>query len=568
MKLSTQVFASLVAALATLSQSAIATPSGRVMSQNAIDSYQLTGKQLSLPSKIELQPPSLVAQQSDICKPGTIPVRINAPDNATPAYSGKLQPGVNSGTRCIFFKDVSLSIKANSKSKTWLIIHGWLNNSESTEIKALALEVARQNPGDRVLMLDWGQAAMNGGNTQAGSDQASLGVYYAATWIRPIAEAVVDKLKSDYGLTEQEASQNLNIVGHSLGTLMAGEIGAVYSRMNPKGEKDNSGSPINTIIALDPASETSTALNLGGYDVDGRTPAYTFKGKNFLGASQRDPHPEAIDRPKRFSQVSRFSRAFVGAKSLAGNQEFASWAHESFQMDFGDKFDTGDEHGRVVQAFTNLISQHPFKQANSKNNFLDLNDMRVHNDCEDKGSSYFMKCNTVDGKHEGTVEVNSSNLPTLVKFTASSGEKQQIATTQSKPVATKPSTLPRVPVSFTPNQPSSLLKKTLISQFLLESPGINSGNWEENKPPFTFVEVDLNNDGKKETIVLYLKQKCNNRSCSVDIFRSGDKNKFYNLASEIYTSRNSLKMALLPTKSYGYQDLAVVLFSYKLGLTH
>lgn len=108
-------------------------------------------------------------------------------------------------------------------------------------------------------------------------------------------------------------------------------------------------------------------------------------------------------------------------------------------MDFGNKFDTGDEHGRVVQAFTNLVSQHPFKQANSKNNFLDLNDMRVHNDCEAKGSSYFMKCNTVDGKHEGTVEVNSSNLPTLVKFTTSSGVKQQIAATQSKPIANQPS---------------------------------------------------------------------------------------------------------------------------------
>jgi hypothetical protein len=138
MKSSTQIFTSLVAALATLSQSVIATPSSRAISQNAIDSYQLTGNKITLPSKIELQPLSLVAQQSDICKPGTIPVRINAPDNATPAYSGKLQPGVNSGTRCIFFKDVSLSVRANGKSKTWLIIHGWLNNSDTKEIKDLA----------------------------------------------------------------------------------------------------------------------------------------------------------------------------------------------------------------------------------------------------------------------------------------------------------------------------------------------------------------------------------------------------------------------------------------------
>jgi pimeloyl-ACP methyl ester carboxylesterase len=573
MKLSTQVFASLVAALATLSQSAIATPSSRVISQNAIDSYQLTGKKLSLPSKIELQPPSLIAQQSDICKAGTIPVRINAPDNATPAYSGKLQPGVNSGTRCIFFKDVSLSVRPNGKSKTWLVIHGWLNNSDTEDIKALALEVARQNPGDRVLMLDWGEAAMNGGNTTLGSDQASLGVYYAATWVRPIAEAVVDKLKSEYGLTEQEASQNLNIIGHSLGTLMAGEIGAVYSGMNPKGEKGDSSSPINSIIALDPPSETSTTYNLGGYDVDGRTPAYTFNGKNFLGASQRDAHPEAIDRPKKFSDVSRFSRAFVGAKSLAGNQEFASWAHESFQMDFGNRSDTGDEHGRVVKAFTKLIAEHPFKQPNSKNRFLDLSDMRAHNNCEAKGASYFMKCDTVDGKHEGTVEVNSSNTSTLVKFTTSSGEKQQIAATQWTPTPIKDKT-PRVtarfpdepssmPVSSTPRQLNPLLKKTIISRIFPEYPRIESDHWDNVKPPFSIAEVDLNNDGSKETIVLYRHRRCSNRSCSIDIFKFGNQKKSYNFISEIGTSRGWLEVALLPTKSRGWQDMAVRYFSYE-----
>jgi hypothetical protein len=66
MKLSTQVFASLVATLATLSQSAIATSSSLVMSQNAIDSHQLTGQKLSLPSKIEWRPLSLNRSTSSI----------------------------------------------------------------------------------------------------------------------------------------------------------------------------------------------------------------------------------------------------------------------------------------------------------------------------------------------------------------------------------------------------------------------------------------------------------------------------------------------------------------------
>jgi hypothetical protein len=68
MKSSIQIFASLVAALATLSQSAIATPRTRVMSQNAIDLYQLPIRKPQLPGKIELQLPSLIVQQLSLLK--------------------------------------------------------------------------------------------------------------------------------------------------------------------------------------------------------------------------------------------------------------------------------------------------------------------------------------------------------------------------------------------------------------------------------------------------------------------------------------------------------------------
>jgi hypothetical protein len=166
--------------------------------------------------------------------------------------------------------------------------------------------------------------------------------------------------------------------------------------------------------------------------MDGRTPAYTDKN----GSSQRYFYKQAIDRPKHFSRVSRFSRAFVGEKSLAGNQEYASWAHESFQMAFaGDEIretPPNSEHGKVVPTFINLISQHPFKQPNSNKSFLDLSDVRAHNNCISKGAIYFVKCNTIDGRHEGSISVDSSNLPTSVKFTTPAGKIQQIMATGAK----------------------------------------------------------------------------------------------------------------------------------------
>jgi hypothetical protein len=103
----------------------------------------------------------------------------------------------------------------------------------------------------------------------------------------------------------------------------------------------------------------------------------------------------------------------------------------------------------------------------------------------------------------------------------------------------------------------------IASRVLSGSPGINSGNWNDYKPPFSFTEVDLNNDGIKETIVLYRHRRCSNRSCLIDIFKSGNSKKSYNFISEIGTSRGWLEVALLSTKSRGWQDMAVRYFSYE-----
>ncbi|MEH1786756.1 MAG: hypothetical protein V7L23_14545 [Nostoc sp.] len=52
----------------------------------------------------------------------------------------------------------------------------------------------------------------------------------------------------------------------------------------------------------------------------------------------------------------------------------------------------------------------------------------------------------------------------------------------------------------TNNLPSSALKQAIVSKVTQSSPGIDSGNWDDYKPPFSFAQTDLNDDNKKETI--------------------------------------------------------------------
>jgi pimeloyl-ACP methyl ester carboxylesterase len=453
-----------------------------------------------------------IAQNQKQCPKGQFAVTVGAPNNNSPSFSGKLESGVDPMTRCIFFKDISINTSSSSKPKqTWLIIHGWLNNSNSNDIKGLANIVAQQKKGDRVLMLDWGEAAINKGENGSGDDgQKSIGVYYAASWIRPIAEAAVEQLRNKYGITIQEAPIKLNIIGHSLGTLMAAEIGDVYMGLT-KYEL-----PIKSIIALDPPSELSTngslTYDLGGYDVDGRTPAYTYKGKTIVW-SHRDLHPEAIDRPKRFDRVARFSRAFVGKKSLAGNQEFAGWAHESFQMDFGSITDTGDEHGRVVLTFANMISQHPFKQPKSKLDFLDLNDLISHSDCKQEG---FIKCNAYNKNHEGRIEVDANNRPTMVKFYQSgisnevsiAADTKAISAITSSPKPDLQSAVPTANASPNSQQPTcnaiiSQVKSQLSLQGYGEEVSIKKDNLHTGVPkkrPYnlTFTVLPSDDSGSRQ----------------------------------------------------------------------
>ncbi|MBD1879765.1 hypothetical protein [Coleofasciculus sp. FACHB-T130] len=342
------------------------------------------------------------------------PVTIKTSDGQSPSYAAAETAGakkngtrkdgskIDPGTRCIFFRTVQ---NPPNPKRTWLITHGWNNDSETPNIKSLAEEVARQNGGDRVLMLDWGEASYNKGYQQV-FEQSPRGVYYAATWIRPIAEVAVQELRNTYGISDGQASGSLNLIGHSLGSIMSAEIGSIYRQ------------GANTIIALDPPSEINTdgsvfnIENIGGYDVDGRTPAYSMgEGK------QRTPIiTQNVDRPKCFGNASeqaatsanctrtrtrlaQFSRAFVGKTSFAGNQKLAATADESFQMNFGIGYvSPGTEHGDVVKAFINLITKNGF------GGLLGIRDNRVHSEIKKDTNNY---------NHAGviTIDVNDRKTP-------------------------------------------------------------------------------------------------------------------------------------------------------------
>lgn len=327
----------------------------------------------------------------------------------------------------------STPINSTDPTKTWVIIHGLNDNpDDSSENDGDFSDIAKAlttKTNDNVFLLDWRQAAAGGivdKKDNAPNALMRLGNYTGAKWIRPVAEFAVKKLK-EFGIDAEYAAKNLNLVGHSLGSLLSNEIARIYKNgftdKNDGKETKANGIGVNSILALDPPSQTNlssfSAFVPGiGYDIDGRTVEADFV----------DP-VQGIYLPK-FREVSNFSRSFVGSKSLAGNQLFAEQAHESFQMDFGGvAADTGKEHTWVVQALKQTIDQGnslgeigklfnptPIKQL--------LNPIPTF-----KENGY---TNAIGGKHDGSIAVKkpedekSLPQPKVLIFTNTSGDKDDI----------------------------------------------------------------------------------------------------------------------------------------------
>ncbi len=118
---------------------------------------------------------------------------------------------------------------------TWIIIHGW--NSDPARFAEMVDAIHAQRPDDQILTLDWHTAADTG---ELNPFDAEKRVPLVATWA---ATALTNA-----GF----AGANLNVIGHSFGSYVGGEI----AELIPGG--------VNTIIALDPAIDVS-----GNYNPEG-----------------------------------------------------------------------------------------------------------------------------------------------------------------------------------------------------------------------------------------------------------------------------------------------------------
>jgi pimeloyl-ACP methyl ester carboxylesterase len=336
-----------------------------------------------LPSKFATKT-SIPDATQVICKGEAKPVKMISVEVIQPNASAGILGYDRSGNRScddkpieatkrhIFFREIQ---NPPNPQKTWIVIHGWNNDSRTGGIQDIAKALSSKSKNDRVLILDWSEAAFSASDRKLSNFGIDpWGVYYAATWIRPVAEAAVEELKTKYGITPSEASERLVLVGHSLGSLMSAEMGAVYMGMPANGKSNQTSPVVRAIIALDPPSEGSVKglRDLGGYDVDIRTPGYIFKKKTLGIFTNRDIVRENIESPKEFNKVAKFSRAFVGSTSIAGNKGFASTAHESFTLKFdsllnrvrsnpGSVFTKPtQEHGDVVSSFAMMLSKNTF----------------------------------------------------------------------------------------------------------------------------------------------------------------------------------------------------------------
>jgi Ca2+-binding RTX toxin-like protein len=280
-------------------------------------------------------------------------------------------PGINPQERQVDLDIINNSGDLNqwNNKRTWVVIHGW--NAAIEDFDEIARSINESNPQDTVLTLNWTQASGRASDTSENNTPVGGvldgGVFFAASWIGGVAEKVAQQLK-DWGINPSA----LNLVGHSLGTLLAGEI--AWQLKNVHGLGDTG-----AIIALDPPSELGPRPLFAYVDpTTGETikdpetgetiyfsdpkydPGYVYRrGGNTSPVKFADLGTDDVTRPVRFDEVSTFSRSFLGRSSVAGNAEFASWADEAILIDFGSgaTVDPNGQHGAVYQVFNSLVNQ-------------------------------------------------------------------------------------------------------------------------------------------------------------------------------------------------------------------
>ncbi|WP_204139998.1 alpha/beta fold hydrolase [Halomicronema sp. CCY15110] len=223
-----------------------------------------------------------------------------------------------------------------------VLIHGWQSSHET--FNSLYATIGSKYADKHVLGLDWSELADLPGDLfeftgfQARPDNTARAISY-------VAETITTQLQTLFDVTGGE----LTVIGHSLGSLVASEIGRLYGAMSD---------PLEQLVALDPAAFAKT------YDLDGRgkgqfaTSFFPFPGNPFTPINKRTV--------KDFNTVARESLALVVMEELnpigglAGDNDFATTAHDSFLVDLPFSAGAAEKHNAVISVFDSALAANYF----------------------------------------------------------------------------------------------------------------------------------------------------------------------------------------------------------------
>jgi murein DD-endopeptidase MepM/ murein hydrolase activator NlpD/pimeloyl-ACP methyl ester carboxylesterase len=188
---------------------------------------------------------------------------------------------------------------AYNSGNVWVISHGW--NGTIGDTKKLAEEIAKDNPNDIALYLDWREISH------------TITPFQSATWTEATSTKVKERLNA-WGFSDRT---KLKLVGHSMGTILNAEIGLRFGKASYEMSLDNPG---NATI---------------GYDV------------NKYGKKRTS-----------FNQTADVSHAITGTFSPAGDMQFAETAQAPFALNYsGRQTWEGDWHGFVRDTYTALQNE-------------------------------------------------------------------------------------------------------------------------------------------------------------------------------------------------------------------
>jgi hypothetical protein len=108
-------------------------------------------------------------------------------------------------------------------------------------------------------------------------------------------------------------------------------------------------------------------------------------------------------------------------------------------------------------------------------------------------------------------------------------------------------------ISIVSRAPSPALKNAIKKQITLS---------DYTSEKFSFIEADLNDDGKKETIaILHNGFDCNNRHCTGFIFKNSTSRENYKLISKFHVARGG-NVFISSKSSHSHKDIVASTFFY------